>query len=81
MAVKVPTPDSSLEEFKTKEGVFQAVSPILLEQLQADLVAKCHRGAFFDKIGHLADGPVAWQILEGTYIYPVDLDPATLLLF
>jgi hypothetical protein len=66
-----------LEEFKTTEGVFQAVSLILQERFQAALVAKCHRGTFFGNIGHLADGLVAWQILEGTYIYPVDLDPAT----
>ncbi len=81
VAVKVPTLDGGLEEFKTKEGVFQAMIPILQERFQAALVAKCHRGTFFDDIGHLADGPVAWQILEGTYIYPVDLDPATHHLF
>ncbi len=77
MAVKVSTPDSGLEDFKTKEGVFQAMSLILQEWFQAPLAAKCHRGAFFDDIGHLADGLVARQNLEGTYIYPVDLDPAT----
>ncbi len=81
MAVKVPTLDGGSEEFKTKEGVFQAVSPILQERFQAALVAKCHCNTFFDNIGHLVDGPVAQQILEGTYTYPVDLDPATRLLF
>jgi hypothetical protein len=81
VAVKVPTLDGGLEEFKAKEGVFQAVSLILQERFQAPLVAKCHRGAFFADIGHLADGPVARQILEVTYIYPVYLYPATQLLF
>jgi hypothetical protein len=81
VAVKVPTLDGGLEEFKTKEGVFQVVSPILQELFQAALVAKCFRSTFFDDIGHLADGPVARQILEGTYIYPVYLDPATQHLF
>jgi hypothetical protein len=32
-------------------------------------------------VGRLADGPVAQQILEGTYKYPPNLDPATRLLF
>lgn len=41
----------------------------------------CHHGTFFEDIEHLADGPVAQQILEGSYLYPLDLDPATRLLF
>jgi hypothetical protein len=81
VAVKVPTLDGGLEEFKTKEGVFQAMNPILQERFQAALVAKCHSGAFFDDIGNLADGPVTQQILERTYIYPIDLDPTTQHLF
>ena len=48
---------------------------------QSGLVASCHQGTFFEDVGHLADGPVAQQILEGTYEYPPDLDPATRLLF
>ncbi len=32
-------------------------------------------------MGHLADGPVVQQILEGTYEYPQELDLATRLLF
>ncbi len=32
-------------------------------------------------MGYLAHGPVGQQILEGTYEYPQDLDPATQLLF
>ncbi len=45
------------------------------------LVAPCHRGTFFKEVGHLVDGPISQQILEGTYVYPQDLDPATHLLF
>ncbi len=68
-------------EYKSKEGVFEADSPIILERFQSALVAQCHRGKFFEHIGHLADGPAAQQILEGTYEYPDNLDPATRLLF
>jgi hypothetical protein len=57
------------------------VSKTLGEQFQSALVAQCHRGMFFKEIGHLADGPVAQQILLGTYQYSPDLDPATWLLF
>jgi hypothetical protein len=81
VVVKVPILDGGSEDLKTKEGVFQAVSLILQERFQAALGAKCHHGAFFDNIGHLANGPVAWLFLEGTYINPVDLDPATQILF
>ncbi len=61
--------------------MFEAVTPTLLEWFQLALVAQCHQGTFFEDVGHLADGPVAQQILDGTYVYPPDLDPATRLLF
>jgi hypothetical protein len=81
ISVKVPMADGGVNEFKTKEGVFLAVSKHLTMRFQSALVAQCHRGTFFKDIGHLTDGPVAQQILEGTYVYPPDLDPATRLLF
>ncbi len=61
--------------------MFNAVSATLVERFQSGLVANCHQGTFFEDVGHLAGGPVAQQILEGTYEYPPDLDPATRLLF
>ncbi len=45
------------------------------------MIAPCHGGMFFEDVGHLVDGPVSQQILEGPYAYPQDLDPATRLLF
>ncbi len=81
VAVKVPTANGGHIEYKSKEGVFEAVSPIILERFQSALVAQCHRGKFFKDIGHLADGLAAQQILEGTYEYPDNLDPTTRLLF
>jgi hypothetical protein len=81
VAVKVPTLDGGYEEFKTHDGVFQGVSCTLVERFQSALVANCHRGTFFKDVGHLTDGPVAQRILEGSYAYPPDLDPATRLLF
>ena len=81
MSVKVPTVDGGYQEFKSKDGVYKAVSATLVDRFQLALEAKCHHGTFFEDVGHLADGPVAQQILSGTYIYPTDLDPATRLLF
>ena len=66
LRVKVPTADGGHNEFKTKESCFSAVSPILVERFQSALIALCHRGTFFEEVGHLADGPVSQQILEGT---------------
>jgi hypothetical protein len=57
------------------------VSKTLVERFQSALVADCHRGTFFEDVGHLADDPAAQRILEGTYDYPPDLNPATRLLF
>ena len=36
-------------------------------------VATIHQGTFFEDVGHLADEPVAQQILEGAYEYPQTL--------
>ena len=80
MAVKTPTASGGVDKFKTKEGIFHAVSATLAEWFQAALIAPCHQGTFFEDVGHLGDGPVAQQILEGTYKYPPDLDPVTRLL-
>ena len=52
-----------------------------MERFQSALVRPCHQGTFFEDVGHLADGPIAQQILEGTYEYPPNWDPATRLLF
>jgi hypothetical protein len=79
--VKDPTLDGGYYEFKTQESSFTAVSLILLERFQLALIAPCHRGTFFEDVGHLVEGPVSQQILEGTYKYLQDLDPATRLLF
>ncbi len=57
------------------------MSMTLVERFQLALVAQCHHGTFFKDMGHLADGPAAQQILEGTYVYPRDLNPVTRLLF
>ncbi len=66
VAVKVPTADGGHIKYKTKDGVFEAVSPIIQERFQLALVAQCHQGTFFKDVGHLADGLVAQQILDGT---------------
>jgi hypothetical protein len=81
IAIKVPTFNGGADKFKTKDGIFRAVSPILVERFQMALTAKYHRGLFFDNIGNLTDGLVVQQILKGAYIYPLDLEPATQLLF
>ena len=42
ISVKVPTADGGHNKFRTKDGVFNAVSPIILERFQSALVARCH---------------------------------------
>jgi hypothetical protein len=58
ISVKVPMANGGHNEFRTKDRVFNAVSPIILERFQSALVAPCHRGIFFEDVGHLADDPV-----------------------
>jgi hypothetical protein len=79
--VKVSIANGGHTKYKTKEGLFEVVSHILLERFQSALVAPCHQRTFFEDVGHLVDSPVLQQMLEGTYEYPQDLDQATQLLF
>jgi hypothetical protein len=44
VAVKVPIADGGHNKYKTKEGVFEAVTPILLERFQSVLVASTNSG-------------------------------------
>jgi hypothetical protein len=57
--MKVPIADGGFSEFKTKEGIFQAVSETLVERFQLALILQCHRCTFFKDVGHLANSPVA----------------------
>ncbi len=40
VAVKVPSVEGGYDKFTTKQGVFNAVSPIILERFQSALVAQ-----------------------------------------
>jgi hypothetical protein len=53
----------TFNKYKTQENIFSAISKTLVEWFQLALVAQCQRGKFFEDVGHLADGPVAQQIL------------------
>jgi hypothetical protein len=85
ITVKVPHKDSTSNdqhtEYKTKDGIFLAVSKTLVGQFQSALVSQCHQGTFFEDIGHLADETVSQKNLLGMYEYPTDINPATRLLF
>ena len=73
--------DEQFEEFFTEDEVFQKVSTNLSECFRLAFSAPAYKGKLFDDIGFLGDIDVARQILEGTYVFPPDIDPATKLLF
>ena len=73
--------EAGFEEFKTEDGVFLEVSKELSSSFRRDFSAPCYSGGLFDDIGFLGDTVAARQILEGTYEFPPDTDPATKLLF
>ena len=81
-SVKVPSQefDEGFEEFKTEKGVFDAVAVGLSERFRLAFTAQCYSGQLFDDIGFVGDTECARQILEGTYVFPPDTDPATRLL-
>ncbi len=42
VVVKTPTASGGVDEFKTKKGIFHAVSATLVERFQSALIAPCH---------------------------------------
>ena len=84
LSVKVPVNiegDKQFEEFFTEDEVCQKVSTYLLERFRLAFSAPAYKGKLFNDICFLGDNDVARQILEGTYVFPTDIDPATKLLF
>ena len=80
LTVRVQT-EEGVDEIKTKDGVFATVSENLAERFRLAFSAPaCQPGQLFDDIGFLGDTEAASRILENTYEYPPDTDPATKLL-
>ena len=69
-----------MEEFSTKSDVFYRVSKTLAKRFTLAFSAPSMSGELYDDIGFLGDTLAAQQILEGTYTFPADCDPATRLL-
>jgi len=80
LSVKVKIVDK-VEVFDTEEGVFLHVSQHLSERFRLAFTAPCFSGSLFDDLGFIGNEEVVQQILEGTYVYGPDVDPATRLLF
>ena len=69
------------EKVETEEGIFSHMSKHLSERFRLAFTSKYYSGKFFDDVGFIGDTEAAREILEGTYDYPPDMDPATWLLF
>ena len=76
LSVKVQVGDAT-EKYDTEDGIFGAVSSHLAERFRLAFSAPCMKGKLFDDIGSIGDTTCAQQILDGTYVFPPDTDPAT----
>ena len=80
VSVKVNLGDGGTEEFNTKEGCFMAIEKNLSQRFRLAFTAPSCSGPLFDDIGFCGDTVAVQQILEGTYAFPPNTDPATRLL-
>lgn len=79
--MKVPYEEGKgVDEFNTDEDVFLQVSKNLSERFRLAFSAPSYSGNLFDNFGYIGDTEATQKILEGTYAYPEDTDPATRLL-
>ena len=68
------------ETFESETGIFESVKTHLSDRFRLAFSAPSCSGQLFDDIGYIGDTETTQQILEGTYVFPADLDPATKLL-
>ena len=68
------------DEFDTEDGVFDAVSAGIASRYRLARSAPAYSGQLFNDLGFVGDTAAAAAILEGTYVFPPNLDPATRLL-
>ena len=80
LSVKVKIADK-VDKFHTEGEVFIQVSSHLSKRFRLAFTAPCFSGKLFDDLGFIGDETVVQQILENTYVYPPDVNPATRLLF
>ena len=78
--MKVKSAEGEVEEYETEDAIFSKVSTHLADRFRLAFTAPSDSGQLFDDIGFVGDMEAARAILEGTYEYPSDIDPATKLL-
>ena len=79
--VDVPLADGSTRRYNKKKDVDKAIGQdIMARSTQAKSAPIC-QGALFDLLGYDADTETAMEILEGTFVAPVNTDGPMLLLF
>ena len=72
--------DAREADYKTEDGIFGQVSSNLSKRFRFAFSAPCYHCKLFKNLGFMGDTKAAQAILEGTYKFPADKDPATRLL-
>ncbi|KAL7459566.1 hypothetical protein ACHAWC_011573 [Mediolabrus comicus] len=78
--IEVPQSDGQVIEHTTKESIEAAVMQELSTRFGMASGAPICQGALFDLLGVYADTDAAMEILEGTFIPPIDTPPWTIVL-
>ncbi len=72
--------DAGQVYYTIEDGIFGQVSLHLSERFCLAFYAPCYRGKLFSNLKFMGDTSAAQAILEGTYKFPNNTDPATRLL-
>ena len=84
LSVKVPTVDeeenNTTKECVTQRDIFDAAKPVLTDRFSGAFSSPFYSGRLFDDLGFMGDSECAQQVLEGTYVFPVGIDPSTKML-
>ena len=61
----------------TQQDIFEAAEPVLADRFSGAFSLPFYSGRIFGNMGFMDEFKCAQQVLEGTYIFPEGIDPAT----
>ena len=67
-------------ECTTQQEIFDAARPVLINYFSGPFSSSFYNGRLFNSPGFMGDFECAQQMLEGTYVFPEGIDPATKML-
>ena len=72
--------NNATKDCTIQQDIVDAAKPILTDCFFGAFSLPFYSGRLFDDLGFMGDSECAQKVLEGTYVFPEGIDPATKML-